>query len=101
MGNNQHHITPFNTYVKVLAALVALTFLTVIAHQMHLGSLAGPVAFAIAAVKAMLVMLYFMHLKYETTINRIIFATGFIFLALLFAISALDIFTRVIEKSAV
>lgn len=95
------HITPMSTYLKVAGALFALTFLTVIAHHFNaqLGALAGPVAFLIAAIKATFVLLYFMHLKDDTNMNRLIFATGFFFLIVLFLFSVVDIATRVIEVS--
>jgi cytochrome c oxidase subunit 4 len=94
-----HHITPFIVYVKVASALFALTFLTVIAHHFNevLGVMAAPVAFLIATIKAVLVMLWFMHLKYESTINRVIFGAGFFGLALLLFFCGLDIWTRVVE----
>jgi cytochrome c oxidase subunit IV len=98
-GHNVHHITPVATYFKVAGALFGLTILTVVAHQMHLGAWAGPVAFLIAAIKAILVMLWFMHLKYETNMNRLIFGSSFLFLILLFILSELDIVTRVFETS--
>jgi cytochrome c oxidase subunit 4 len=101
-GDSQgHHITPLSVYLKVAGALFALTFLTVIAHQFHetLGGFAAPVAFLIATVKAILVILWFMHLKYDSVINRVIFGAGFFFLALLLAFSGLDIWTRVVEIS--
>jgi cytochrome c oxidase subunit 4 len=94
-----HHIIPLKTYFKVAGALIILTFLTVIFHEMKLGALAGPVAFLIAAVKAALVLLYFMHLKYDNMINRVVFGSGFFFLVLLFAFSALDIWTRITHSS--
>lgn len=96
-----HHITPMKTFLKVAFALFALTFLTIIAHQFkeHLGMFAAPIAFLIALVKAFLVMAWFMHLKYDAPLNRIIFGLGFFFLGLLFIISATDIFTRVKEVS--
>lgn len=91
-----HHITPLNVYFKVATALFVLTFLTVGFHALHeqMGALAPFIAFTIAAVKAFLVMAWFMHLKYEVFMNRIIFVTGFFFLMLLFAITALDIYSR-------
>lgn len=96
-----HHITPFSTYMKVAGALFALTFLTIIAHHFNqqLGVLAAPVAFLIASVKAFLVMWWFMHLKYDSIINRVTFGTGFFFLALLIFFCGLDIWTRVVEFS--
>ncbi len=102
--HSEHHITPFSTYLKVAGALFLLTFLTVGAHVLKehypvLQPFGGLVAFAIAAVKAYLVMAWFMHLKYDVPSNRIIFSTGFVFLAILFFFSALDIFTRVYQGS--
>jgi cytochrome c oxidase subunit IV len=98
-SHTEHHITPLSTYLKVAGGLFGLTFLTIIAHvfKNHYLSLAPIIAFAIAAVKAYLVMAWFMHLKYDKPSNRIIFALGFFFLALLFGISILDILTRVPE----
>jgi cytochrome c oxidase subunit 4 len=98
---DEHHITPLSTYIKVAGGLFGLTFLTIIAHvfKQHYLPLAPIIAFAIAAVKAYLVMAWFMHLKYDKPTNRIIFATGFFFLALLFIICFLDIITRIPEMS--
>lgn len=90
-----HHVTPIATYVKVAMALYVLTIATVSFHQMHLGALAAPVAFLIASVKAALVLLWFMHLKDDNMVNRVIFGTSFFFLALFFSFCALDIWTRI------
>lgn len=99
--HSEHHITPFNVYVKVALALFFLTFLTVGAHLIkeHIEPFAALTAFAIAAVKAYLVMAWFMHMKYEVPLNRLIFAMGFFFLALLFGITTLDILTRIHQAS--
>lgn len=110
MASNNHnndlnvlhpHITPMSTYLKVAGVLFGLTFLTVIAHQFHeqLGVLAAPIAFLIATVKAVFVLLFFMHLKDDNNMNRIIFGSGFFFLFILFLFSVIDIVTRVIEVS--
>jgi cytochrome c oxidase subunit 4 len=96
-----YHVTPFATYMKVAAALIILTFLTVGAHQLHLGVLKAPIAFLIATVKAVLVMGWFMHLKYEGKLNKIIFGSGFLFLAVLLFFCALDILTRLAETSTI
>lgn len=97
MANNHsvHHVIPAKVFGIVLVVLLILTVLTVTFHTMHLGALAAPVAFLIATTKAILVMAYFMHLKYDTLINKIIFATAFFFVALLFVLCAIDIFTRI------
>ncbi|RYZ85635.1 MAG: hypothetical protein EOP06_15940, partial [Proteobacteria bacterium] len=60
--SHTHHITPFNVYLKVALSLFGLTILTVVAHHFNkqLGVMAAPVAFLIATIKAVLVMLWFM-----------------------------------------
>ncbi|MNJ93406.1 hypothetical protein D3C87_110860 [compost metagenome] len=99
--HSEPHITPMSTYLKVAGALFALTFLTVFAHNFNavLGAFAAPIAFLIALIKAVLVMLWFMHLKEDSNINRAIFGSGFFFLLLLFLICETDILTRVSEVS--
>lgn len=103
MGDNHkgggHFIVPAKILTNVLLALLALTVLTVVTAQMHLGVFAGPVAFAIAIVKALLVMAFFMGLKYDDRSNRIIFSLGFFFLIVLFFFSALDIYTRILQNN--
>jgi cytochrome c oxidase subunit 4 len=103
MSSNSHgpHITPTSTYFKVAMVLFLLTILTVTAHHYKdfLGVLAGPVAFIIALIKAIFVILWFMHLKDDTNMNRVIFGTGFLALLLLFLFSYGDIITRVHEVS--
>lgn len=106
MANNHehveggHHVIPANLLLKILLWLFFLTILTVItAKFMQLGVLAVPVAIVIAVTKAVLVMSYFMGLKYETKINRAVFASGFVFLALLFFFCMLDIYSRYIQSS--
>lgn len=97
--HEEHHITPLNTYLKIAGALFLLTFMTVGAHALreHFEPFGALIAFTIASIKAYLVMAFFMHLKYDVPSNRIIFATGFIFLAVLFGICMLDILTRVMQ----
>ena len=102
--HSEQHVTPLNVYIKVAGALFLLTFLTVGAHVLKehypiLQPFGGLIAFVIAAVKAYLVMAWFMHLKYDVPSNRIIFSMGFIFLSVLFFFCVLDIYTRVYQGS--
>jgi len=90
-----HHIVPFSTYMKVFGALIFLTALTVItAKGMDLAPFNGAVAFAIASVKAGLVMAFFMQLLYQDKSNAIIIFSSFGFVMLLFIFCVLDIYTR-------
>jgi len=94
-----HVIVPFKTLRNVALALLALTVLTVTTAQWHLGWAAGPIAFTIAFIKAMLVMSFFMGLKFDSKLNRLIFATGFIGLGVLYLFCFLDIAFRITQNS--
>jgi len=95
------HITPLRTYFKIGMALFLLTFLTIGAHALrqYLQPFSALIAFSIAGVKAYLVMAWFMHLKYDKPTNRLIFASGFVFLAVLLGFCALDIVSRIAQSS--
>ncbi|MCE3011370.1 MAG: cytochrome C oxidase subunit IV family protein [Proteobacteria bacterium] len=102
--NHDHFVIPFKTLMNVCLWLCFYTVLTVVTAKVPvihhaLGPLAPLVAFGIAAAKAYLVMAHFMGLKYDTKSNRIIFASGFAFLGLLFIIVFIDIFTRVLQTN--
>ncbi len=100
-NHNAHHVTPMSNYIKVAFALYVLTVLTVVAHYFEhaLGPMAAPVALLIATIKAALVMLFFMGLKYDDNQNRVIFGCGFFFLLLLYFFTVLDILTRITQTS--
>lgn len=63
------HIVPRSIYLGVLSALLVLTVITVAVSRFDFGSMNLVVAMAVASVKAMLVALFFMHLKYENPIT--------------------------------
>lgn len=98
-GAQEHHIIPLKTYLQVFAALIFLTFITVAVTWFDFGAFNAVVAFGIASVKAALVLAYFMHLKYDNMMNRVIIGTGVFFLVVLWFFSILDIVTRVSEQS--
>ena len=95
-----HHIIPLKTYLKVFAALIFLTLLTVVtAKGMDLHPFNGAIAFIIAATKAALVMAIFMHLKYYAKSNSIIILGSFGCVVLLFIFCVIDIYTRIPVES--
>ena len=63
------HIVPFKMYAKVLGMLFVLTAVTVWIAGFDFGSMNLVVAMLVASVKATLVALFFMHLKYENPIT--------------------------------
>ncbi|AVV50446.1 MULTISPECIES: cytochrome C oxidase subunit IV family protein [Leptospira] len=93
-SHGSHHIISVKTYSLIFATLIFFTFVTVWVAGIDFGAMNVIIAMAVATAKASLVLGYFMHLKYDTIINRVIFGSGFFFLLLLFGFSAADIFTR-------
>jgi cytochrome c oxidase subunit 4 len=81
-------------YAGVFAALLALTVLTVLASERDFGALNTVVAMAIACVKALLVVLYFMHVRWSGRLVWIFVLGGFLFLALLVGGTLHDYATR-------
>jgi len=78
----------------IFGSLMLLTALTVWAAFQDFGAMDLPVALAIALVKATLVVLFFMHVKYSSKLVMLTAATGFLFLVFLFAFPFADITTR-------
>ena len=67
--NELGHIVPVRTYLNVLIALLVLTVVTVVVSRFDFGEMNLLVAMAIATVKAGLVVMVFMHLKYESPLT--------------------------------
>jgi len=90
-----HHIVPLNVNLKTFASLVALTIITVYtAKYIDLGQYNLILAMFLASCKALIVFLWFMHLKYDGNQNRSIIFSTLAFLALFIGFTAADIFTR-------
>jgi cytochrome c oxidase subunit 4 len=88
------HVTPRRTYFAIFAALLALTYLTVAVSRIDLGRLNTIVALTIAVTKAMLVVLFFMHLRYSTRLMKLVVVGGFLWLAFMIAGAMADEITR-------
>ena len=95
MSTQVEHIVPTRTYFKVFAALLALTALTVIAASIHFGPYNDVIALAIAGTKAMLVVLFFMHLRHASGLTRVFVIAGLFWLGLLMVFTFADLFTRI------
>jgi cytochrome c oxidase subunit 4 len=88
------HIVPVRTYIGVFLALLVLTALTTGVAFIDLGTMNTVVALAIAVTKMLLVVLFFMHIRYSSGLTRVVILTGFFFLALLLSFTLADMFTR-------
>ena len=89
-----HHITPIPVYLAVFATLMVLTALTVFVAFFDLGAFGTPIAIAIAVVKATVVILWFMHVKYSSRLTWLVVVGSFFFLVILFGITLSDYLTR-------
>ncbi len=100
------HVVPVKTYLGIFVALLVLTALTTGAAFVDFGDihtgiplinvipLNTVVALAIAVVKMLLVILFFMHVKYSSGLTKIVVMTGFLFLAILVSFTLADELTR-------
>ena len=80
----QHHIVGPKVYVVILFALIVGTAATVAASYVEMGVFNPVVALAIATGKAVLVVLFFMHVKYSTKLTKLTIASAlFIFFGLI------------------
>jgi len=91
------HIVPLRIYFLVFAALMVGTALTVMAARVDLGPLNIVVALAIAGVKAALVVLYFMHMRYSHRLNWIFAGAAMLWLVLLVGVTMADVLARLVE----
>jgi cytochrome c oxidase subunit IV len=95
--DSSHHAHPIYMYRRNLFVLLVLMVITVAVAQVHLGSLANNIiAMTIAVVKATLVILFFMHVKFSTKLTQLWAITGFVWVTLM-TIILLDYGTRRFE----
>src|SRR5205814_11019 len=88
------HILPNSVGLKILLCLLSLTIITVITARIDLGMLNAPIAIFIACLKASLVVLFFMGLKYDSNENRVFFVSSFAFFMIFVVLTLADEFTR-------
>jgi cytochrome c oxidase subunit 4 len=88
------HVAPKSMYYAVFAALMVGTALTVGVAFVDLGAFNNVLMLGIAITKAMLVILYFMHVRWATRLTWLVVASGFFWLIILFGITMTDYLTR-------
>jgi len=90
MANNTTHTTEYKVLARILLVLMFLTFVTITVTSLNLGALSVTVALLIAGVKGFFVLSYFMHLKYENLLLRILVALVFVLFAVIVLITFID-----------
>jgi cytochrome c oxidase subunit 4 len=103
-GHAGDHIVPVTTYIAVFIGLLVLTGLTTEVAYIDLGRTAvgrgheidwnTVAALAIAVVKMLLVVLFFMHVKYSPKLTKLVVVAGFFWLAIMVSLTLSDVLTR-------
>ncbi len=88
------HIATVRVYVTVFAALIVFTGITVLAAKYDMGWLNTPVALGIAVTKASFVVIYFMGVRYNTPLTKVVVIGGFFWLLILFGLGMMDYVSR-------
>jgi cytochrome c oxidase subunit 4 len=89
-----HRVVPTRVYYTIFGILMLCTYLTVQIAYFDLGVLNPIAALTIAVLKAALVMLFFMQLKYSTRLTRVVVIGSVFWLTILLALTFGDYLTR-------
>jgi cytochrome c oxidase subunit 4 len=81
-------------YFGVFGALMVGTALTVAAAFIDMGAMNNVVMLGIAMAKALLVILFFMHVRWGTRLTWVVAASGFFWLLIMFGLTMQDYLTR-------
>ena len=81
-------------YVGVFLALIVGTVLTVVVAMFDLGPLNNIVMLLVAVAKALLVVLFFMHVRWSSRLTWVVAAAGFFWLLILFGMTMGDYMSR-------
>ena len=88
------HIATVRVYVTIFVLLLVFTGLTVLVAKYDLGWLNTPVALTIAVTKASLVVIYFMGVRFNTPLTKVVVVGGFFWLFILFGLGMMDYISR-------
>jgi cytochrome c oxidase subunit IV len=90
----EHHIVSPVQYAMVFATLLVGTAITVGAAYVNLGALNPVIALGIACFKAVVVILFFMHVKYQSNLIKMTVAAGFFTFIVLITMTMSDYISR-------
>jgi cytochrome c oxidase subunit 4 len=90
----KHEVAPARTYIVVFLALAVLTITTVVVSRIELGEYNFIAAITIAVIKAVLVILFFMHVKGSSAMTKLFVGAGFFWMAILLVFILSDYLSR-------
>ena len=88
------HVAPLKLYYSIFLALIVGTIVTVAVAFVDLGPLNNIVMLGIAITKALLVVLFFMHVRWSTRLTWVVAGAGFFWLLILFVLTMSDYMSR-------
>ncbi|MFT5699108.1 MAG: cytochrome c oxidase subunit 4 [Desulforhopalus sp.] len=94
MSANTQHMMSYTKLASVLIVLIIFTGVTVGVSYFDMGVFNVPIALGIACFKVSLVLLFFMHLKYESKAITISFLSTICFLAIMISFTFFDVAFR-------
>jgi len=94
MNTEEPHITDYRVYIWVLLGLLFLTLITITVTWVDLSAWTVLVAMLIASVKAGIVLTYFMHLKFESSLFRVLVIMVLTIYALVILLTFFDYLMR-------
>jgi cytochrome c oxidase subunit 4 len=94
MKNHDSHISSDSANWTVLLILLILTTLSILAIKIHVGAFTVALALLLASVKVTIVLTYFMHLKFENLLLRLMVGGVFLLFAIVIAITFIDYYFR-------
>jgi cytochrome c oxidase subunit 4 len=89
-----HTVVSLKTYVATFVSLMVLLIVTVLVAYVDLGELNLAAAMAIAVIKAVLIILFFMHIRYGRKLTWVFAGAGFFWLAIMLIFAMCDYATR-------
>jgi cytochrome c oxidase subunit 4 len=92
--HTDHHIVPRKVYYTIFGILMLCTYLTVQIAFFDLGALNTVAALGIAVLKATLVVLFFMHVKYSTRLTWVVVLGSIFWFGILLTLTMSDYLTR-------
>jgi len=92
-GEADHH-SGIRQYVIIWGILMVLLAVTVAVNEVDLGQWNFFIAFSIAMVKAVLIVLFFMHIRTSPGLTRVVACAGFFWLAIMLVLTFADYMTR-------
>jgi cytochrome c oxidase subunit 4 len=94
MKNHENHVSSDSLNWTVLVILLLLTTTSILAIKIHLGAFTVALALILASIKVTIVLTYFMHLKFENMLLRLMVGFVFLLFAVVIAITFIDYYFR-------